>query len=161
SGDGTTGTPENEVFNSAMQNTLYFWDGGSASGGKCFNQDTMYDGCQLGFGIYRKPTVKLTNTYAFSENEFATSYDYAQAPASRTLQYFFRSFFALGNGTYLVWDRIRSTSANHIKQLRWHLSNASTPAVGLNNVSSTTGSSKIVIQTLLPSSATVTLVRNL
>jgi len=160
-GDGTTGTPENIAQNSAMQSTLYYWDGGSAAGGKCFDQHDSYDGCQLGFGIYRPPIQRITSKFAFSENEFATSYDYAQIPRDRTLQYFFRAFAALGNGTYVVWDRVQSTRASHIKQLRWQLSAASTPNLSGNTIESTVGSSKIFIKTLLPASPKIHLVRNL
>ena len=160
-GDGTTGTPENIAQNSAMQSTLYFWDGGSAAGGKCFNQDASYDGCQLGFGIYRPPIQKLTSHFAFTENDFSTSYDHAQIPANRTLQYFFRAFAALGNGTYVVWDRVQSTRASHIKQLRWQLSAASTPRLRASTIESTVGSSKIFIKTLLPASPQINIVRNL
>ena len=159
-GDGTAGTPENIAQNSAMQSTLYFWDGGSAAGGKCFDQNYNYDGCQLGFGIYRPPILRLTSRFAFTENEFATSYDYEQVPRKRTLQYFFRAFAALGDGVYVVWDRVQSTSDRHIKQLRWHLSAASTPEVSGSTIESTVGSSKIVIETLLPPSPVIRIVRN-
>jgi hypothetical protein len=144
-----------------MQSTLYYWDGGSAAGGKCFNQDSIYDGCQLGFGIYRPPIQKLTSKFAFTESNFATSYDYAQIPANRTLQYFFRAFAALGNGVYVVWDRVQSTSASHTKQLRWQLSAASTPNLSGDTIESRVGSSKIFIKTLLPKSPKINIVRNL
>ena len=159
-GDGTTGSPENSTQVSSMESTLYFWDGGTTAGGRCFDQ-VNYDGCQLGFGIYKAPIQKLSKDYAFTENNFATSYDYWQVPASRTLQYFFRSFMALGDGTYVVWDRIQSTSATHTKQLRWHLSAASTPNLNGDTVDSTVGSSKIFIKTVLPASPAVSVVRNL
>jgi len=160
-GDGTTGTPENIAQNSAMQSTLYYWDGGSAAGGKCFDQNSSYDGCQLGFGIYRAPIQKLASNFAFTENNFATSYDYAQIPGNRTLQYFFRAFAALGNGTYVVWDRVQSTDARHIKQLRWQLSAASAPDLSSDTIESTVGSSRIFIKTLLPAPPHINIVRNL
>jgi hypothetical protein len=160
-GDGTTGTPENYAQNSAMQSTLYYWDGGSAAGEKCFDQNSSYDGCQLGFGVYRPPIRRLTPRLAYIENEFATSYDYAQIPANRTLQYFFRAFAALGDGIYVVWDRVQSTSASHIKQLRWQLSAESVPSLSGSTIKSTVGSSNIFIQTLLPPSPKINIVRNL
>ena len=159
-GDGTHGSPEMETYNGGLANTLYFFDGGASSGAKCFNQDYNYDGCQTGFGIYKSPKVKLTPNGGFSENEFATAYDYAQAPAARTLQYFFRAFVPLGDGVYVVWDRIRSTSASHTKQIRWQLSSASTPVASGGVVTSTVGGSKIFVDTVLPASARVALVRN-
>jgi hypothetical protein len=136
---------------------LYFWDGGT----KCFTQNEIYDGCQTGFGQYRAPKVTLASDYAFVENDFATAYDYAQIPSQRTLQSFTRAFIALGDGQYVCWDRIQSTSATHTKQLRWHLSSDSTPIVTGNQVTSTVGNSKLTITTLLPASASTALVRNL
>jgi hypothetical protein len=160
-GDGTVGSPENGAQSSAMQSTLYFWDGGTTNGGKCFNQDATYDGCQLGFGIYKSPIIKLTPDFAFMQNDFATSYDFTQVPAARTLQYFFRSFLSLGDGTYIVWDRAQSTSATHTKQLRWHLSAATIPNLNGDTIVSTVGNSKIFIKTLLPASPRISIVRNL
>jgi hypothetical protein len=160
-GDGTTGSPENGEQDSGKESTLYFWDGGTTGGGRCFNQDATYDGCQTGFGIYKAPIQKLTTNYAFTQNDFATSYDFFQVPASRTLQYFLRSFVALGNGAYIVWDRAQSTSASHTKQLRWQLSAASTPTLSGDTITSTVGSSQIFIKTLLPASPNVAIVRNL
>ena len=159
-GDGTTGTPENIAQNSAMQSTLFYWDGGPAEGGKCFDQNSSYDGCQLGFGIYRPPVQRLTPTFAFIENDFASSYDYVQIAARRTLQYFLRACAALGDGVYVVWDRVQSTSAGHIKQLRWQLSAESVPILSGNTIESTAGSSKIFIKTLLPESPKIKIVRN-
>ena len=156
-GDGTHGSPQTELYDAAHANTLYFYDGHV----KCFDQDYKYDGCQMGFGIYKAPKVRLTASTAFAENEFATAYDYAQSPSARTLQYFFRSFVPLGDGVYVVWDRIRSTSASHTKQIRWQLSSASVPTVTGSLITSTVGASKIYVNTLLPASARVSLVRNL
>jgi hypothetical protein len=159
-GDGTTGSPELDWAGSAYANTLYFWDGGDTAGGRCFTSAT-YEGCQTGFGIYKAPLQKLTKDYAFVQNDFATAYDYFQIPDKRTLQYFFRSFVALGDGVYVVSDRIRSTSATHTKQIRWQLSSASTPVVSGSLITSTVGASKLFVNTVLPASARVALVRNL
>jgi hypothetical protein len=159
-GDGTNGNPQLDWMSAAYANTLYFWDGGSVAGANCFNQDYAYDGCQTGFGIYKSPIVNLTANYAFAQNEFATAYDYNQNPAKRTLQYFFRSFIAMGNGTYVVWDRIQSTSSTHTKQIRWQFSSASMPVVSNQTIASTVGSSRITAVTLLPPSASIALVRN-
>ncbi len=158
-GDGTSGSPELALMGNAYANTLYFWDGGDTAGGRCFT-GPAYEGCQTGFGIYKAPIQKLTNDYAFAQNEFATAYDYYQLPDKRTLQYFFRSFVALGDGVYVISDRIRSTSGSHTKQIRWQLSSASTPAVSGSVITSTAGSSKLFVNTVLPASARVALVRN-
>ncbi len=159
-GDGINGDPELSETHSALANTLYFWDGGDGAGGRCFSQEGTYNGCQLGFGIYKAPIQKLAPDYAFAQNDFATAYDYYQVPSGRTLRYFFRSFLALGDGTYVVWDRIQSTSASHVKQIRWNLSSASTPVRAGNIISSVVGSSKIFVNTLLPAAAQINLTRN-
>jgi hypothetical protein len=159
-GDGSTGNPQLDYYHSAKANTLYFWDGGSKGGGRCFDQSVSYDGCQTGFGVYKPPVQKISALFAFGQNEFASSYDYAQVPSARTLTYFFRTFVAFQNGAYVVWDRIQSTSASHTKQLRWQLSAASTPTVNGAIVTSTVGSSRLFVDTMLPASPKVQLVRN-
>jgi hypothetical protein len=160
-GNGEVGWPSFSVMAASHASTLYFWDGGTPTGAKCFTQDEIYDGCQTGFGQYRQPKTTLAADYAYAENDYASAYDYAQVPSQRTLQSFVRVFVALGDGQYIVWDRIQSTSAGHTKQLRWQLSSASTPTLFGNQVTSTVGASKLTLTTLLPPGAQTVLVRNL
>jgi hypothetical protein len=166
-GDGLAGSPENEYYDPSMANTLFFWDGGLSAGlGNCFNQGVggNYDGCQQLYGKYVQANTKIgtSSAWVFGENDLAGAYDGpSNTPAQRTLNYLFRAFFALGDGTYVVFDRAKSTSASHTKKELWHLPQSPTIDAAAQTATITQGSSKLTIKTLLPVNASLQSVQNI
>ncbi len=153
--DGLTGTPDLEgPTKSAFASTLFYWDGGTGSGGQCFTQDDSYTGCQGFWGRPAAQKVKLASAYGYVEADHTNAYDFNNIPASRTLTAWFRSYMSLGAGNYVVWDRIRSTATTTTKDIRWQLQGATggTPSVSGQVVSDSVGSSKLYIEALNTSS---------
>jgi len=161
-GDGSTGSPpEMDDTSGASANTLYFNDGTLANGGACWTGD-VYNGCQLVNETYSPPKAKVTAAYAFGENNFSSNYQGNNNPSPSNLKYFLRNFTAMGDGVYVVQDRVRSANTSDIKQIRWHLSSLNAPSVSNGVIMSVVRNSQIFIKPLLPgSSPAIALNRNL
>lgn len=168
--DGTSGDPSLGYTTAPYTNTMNYWDGGQSPGpGRCYSypngylQNDTYFGCQLGQGKYIAPTAKLASTYAYAvTGNLATAYDYDSnaSPTLRTEQYSFRTFAALGNGTYVVLDRVQSTASEHLKEFRWHIPATNAPVLSAQTSTTTLGASQIALTTLLPASATIAVERD-
>ena len=160
--DGTDGSPTFALDSSAGANTLYFLRASDGEGPDGFDSAPgLYEGGQLGGfrGIYITPKVKVGTTYAYAEGEFSTIYDFSGTLAAKEVQYFFRAFVAAGHGVYVVWDRIKSSSGNDVKQIRWHLPGENAPAESAGLVSSVIGASKVYLSPLLPAAASISVAR--
>lgn len=153
---GDTGSPQGQSTASRDANTLYFWDGGI----NCWAQgDNTYDGGQNGFGGYEAPLVEQTSSYTFARNDMAGNYS-VSAKTARTLLYFFRDYLAVGDGVFIVADRIKATSSAFTKRLHWHFAALNMPVLSGDTVSSVVNSSKLYVKTLSPAAASIALVRN-
>lgn len=150
---GTVGSPYNFTAQSKYANVLYYDDQG-----QYFYTGAGNSG-QQGIGyVAVDPTYKVASTYAYEQNDLSSSggaYDRAvddgPDPANRTVQYWYRTFAAMGDGTYFVLDRVKSLAATgvaHVRELRWHLNSANAPVVASGVISSVVGSSKLFIAPL-------------
>ncbi len=162
--DGVAGEPEYDFFDTSMSNTLYFFDGGyNGSTQWCFTQGigSAYDGCQLFYGVYKPGITRLTSAYGFGEADLAGAYHYTGVPQSAwSLNYWFRAFTALGNGVYVIFDRVKSTSAAHTKHFNWHFPGTTAPTLAGGAATLTFNTSKIGLTSVLPASRTLTAVQN-
>jgi hypothetical protein len=152
---GTIGTPGIFVTNSALASTLYFSDNG-----EYFPTGPSYYGGQGVWGKYVAPSYKLAADHAYASVDVTNSYDYNYNPTQRSLRYFYRSVVAMGDGTFVVWDQIKALKSSYVKHLRWHLSSLGTPSKNGNIVSNIVASSAVFIDSVLPASPNVSIVRN-
>src|SRR5262249_23446616 len=79
-----------------------------------------------------------------------------------SLTYFYRTFVAIGDGTFVTFDRVRVNSSTYNKHLRFHMSGAagSPTLLGGNTLKQTVGGSAIFIKTLLPAAPTINILQN-
>jgi len=149
-------------------NTFFFYDNGeSVNGGPCY---AGYYGCQGSWAPYNNPTPITTANanYVYAEGQLSSAYHGKlpgltphPLPANVTLLYYIRAWLAVGDGTFVVWDRVQAKKtmndgSNYIGNIRWHFGTG-TPAVSNGVISSTVGSSKLFIKPLVPSGASPTI----
>lgn len=113
-------------------------------------------------------TVKQTPDYTYALSQLTGAYDQQPGKISatnRTLRSYYRTFVWIGDGYFVVKDRAISKAAvagTYEKLLFWHLSPNTSPAwtdpkvAGSRVTTATVGSSKLVIDTLLPASPVIT-----
>src|ERR1035437_6816920 len=159
-GDGVIGSPS--IFTSGMQpayaSTLYC-DSGSAYY-PCVNTTGNVNGGQGPWGKYTAP-LATRESLGYVLADVTTAYDQPYNATTRALRYWYRETLAMGDGTQIVWDRVKMLNSTYLKHLRWQLSSAGTPTKTGNVVSNVVGSSAIFIDPVLPASPTVNIVRNL
>jgi hypothetical protein len=158
--DGVTGTPQADDIANWHSNTLFYWDGGT----DCLNQTdstSAYAGCQGYWGTLNTIKHKEGTGFAFQESPIQTAYN-NNIPAT-TITAYTRSFVSI-SGIAFIFDRITAPSTS-TRMLEWHtaaLNTATVPgnatALSLSGTigTATVGSSKLWIDTLLPSSPTIT-----
>lgn len=115
--------------------------------------------------------TKQAVTYTYALSNLTGAYDLkasSASPTNRTLRSYYRTFVWLGDGYYVVKDRAISKAARagvstYEKMLFWHLSPNTTPlwtdpsVVGSRVTTAPNGTSKLVIDTLLPTSPSLTI----
>ena len=122
-------------------------------------------------GVPDVMAAKQTSNFSYTLSQLTGAYD--QVPGklnttNRTLRSYYRTFVWMGGGYFVVKDRAISHAARagvstYDKLLFWHLSPGTTPAWTAPTVSgsrvttATIGSSKLVIDTLLPASPSLTI----
>jgi hypothetical protein len=169
----SNGCQSNQGFGAGYYNTLYFWDnaeGHALDSGGTTCADYYYYGCQSFYAGYDVPTpISTANAnYVYSEGNIGPAYHGKNAlaqqvplPAGATVQYVIRGHVAMGDGTFVVWDRsqmkrnINDVTTGYQGNVRWHMGLlTATPAIAGNVISNVVGSSKIYIASFLPSGAT-------
>lgn len=163
--DGVTGSPTSGGdLSSWMVNTLAYDDQNT----EC-RTETRFHGCQNGLGqastmaLYTNSVVHNEGTgWAFQESDLLPGYSGKTTPAT-TITNYHRSFVNIG-GISFVFDRITAPSTSG-RTLYWHMPNLSS-ATPPGNASATSlvgalgtvtvGASKLWIDTLLPTSPTIT-----
>src|ERR1017187_650333 len=162
--------PENDGLANGYFNTFFFYDNGEGSATNCYS-GSYYYGCQGLWSPYNNPIPLSTANanYVYAEGVLSAAYHgqypgygpYSSLPAAITMQYYIRGWVAVGDGTFVVWDRAQAKKtmndgSNYIGNIRWHLP-TTTPTVAGNTVSSVTGSSKLYISSFLPSGSEPTI----
>jgi MYXO-CTERM domain-containing protein len=134
---------------SSWTNTLFADDG---AGGYLFD-DPTYVGGQLGFSDNQpylvsqnndSTYVKLDATHAYEDNHYPDNWD------NRSVTQFVRNYAFFAPGNIVVYDRVRvkATSVNY--DLRFYFNSNSVPTVANAVATSTVGSSKLFMHTVLP-----------
>ena len=122
-------------------------------------------------GVPDVMAVKQTSNFSYTLSQLTGAYD--QTPSklnvnNRTLRSYYRTFVWIGDGYFIVKDRAishaaRSGVSTYDKLLFWHLTPGTTPVwtdptiSGSRVTTGTVGSSKLVIDTLLPASPSLTI----
>jgi hypothetical protein len=157
--DGVIGSPN--IFTSGADSgytsSLYCDAGGAyfpcTSVGK-------YWGGQGQWGKYVAPLAQK-ESLGYVLADVTNAYDNPYNATTRALRYWYRETVAMGDGTVIVWDRVKMLNTTYLKHLRWQLSSAGTPTKTGNVASNVVGSSAIFIAPVLPASPSVNIVRNL
>jgi hypothetical protein len=154
---GWAGSPDFFTTTSDMASTLYFDDLGDY-----LRTGVQYMGGQQFTGKPNSPKLSLSPNYAYASADLSSAYDLATPVASkRTLSYYYRTFVAIRDGTYLVLDRVSVLKPTYTKKLRFHLNpSGGAPVQNGNVVSSTVGASQVYINPLFPSTTSVSVVQN-
>jgi hypothetical protein len=169
-GNGTSET----LLGNGYFNTFFFWDNGETAllGGDatCF-PTSYYYGCQAAYSDYNTaPPISTANSnYVYTGSNLSMAYHggfphlypYPLSSTPIDLYYYFRDFMALGDGAFVVWDRVQSKKpmndgVNFTGNIRWNFP-TNTPTISGNTASAVVGGSKIYISSFLPSGATPTL----
>ena len=146
---GVGGNPQTFGLSSWRANTLFFNDFG----------EYMYTGNAYvgGQGIWGNNAVLAYDhgdNYLYSKADLTTAYEKRpgrERTASRSLQSFIRSFIALGDKYFVVWDRITAFKPSYAKKVFWHFNpTGGVPVRSGKLVQSTIGDSTLFIKTLLP-----------
>lgn len=175
-GDGSKGPYEDPYGRVWRSSSLYFHDRGDyllpntyyLGGGQ--PNAVNSEGYRLGIwaGVSQLKAKKLTATYAYAKTDLTSGWDksnWSQNTMDRTLRHFFRSFAWLGGGYFVIYDRIEAKAASPMydKRLFWHLPPNTSPSpwmrpaiTGNEVISATVGKSKLVLNTVMPKSATTT-----
>lgn len=174
--NGNTGSaPAQQEFGVVWRaNALHFDDRGAYNEGagtgifQGGGNATSVDGSGRRMGVYAgvpsRKAVILSTTRAYAKTDLTSGYDgdaSQQNSTNRTLRYWWRSFAWLGDGYYFVYDRVQTKSAspNYAKKMFWHFPPNTTPNWTLPTVtgnlveSGTVGSSRLVLDTVLPATA--------
>jgi hypothetical protein len=158
-GDGVTGSPN--IFTSGLKSgytsSLYCDSLGAYF--PCTSSGSYWGG-QGAWGKYTPPLAQK-DSIGYVLADVTNAYDRDYNPTTRAVRYWYRETLAMGDGTQIVWDRVKMLDAAYTKHLRWQLSSAGTPAKTGNVVSNVVGSSAIFIAPVLPVSPSVKIVRNL
>jgi hypothetical protein len=119
--------------------------------------------------------VKQTPQYTFAHSNLTGAYDQTATrinAAARTMRSYYRTFVWMGDGYFVVRDRAQSKPARagvatYDKLLFWHLPPNTSPQPwtdpemqGTRVTSAPVGSSRLVIDTLQPARASITLARD-
>jgi hypothetical protein len=150
-----SGSPSSIDIANVHLNTMSYWDQGT----NCLNQ-TTYNGCQ---GYWAQPnTVKHNEGTGFAFQEAPLENAYYNSTHAKTLSSYTRSWVNI-NDISFVFDRITAPLTS-VRLLEWHtpaLTSASPAgiarALSLSGglATATVGSSKLWIDTLIPSSPTI------
>ena len=152
------------------RNTLFYWDGGASEGrnpanSSCLEQTYQYAGCQGFWGALNPlipPKHKEGIGWTFQEANLTRAY--GNNYGLTTITDYVRSFVNVGGDISFVMDRISSPSYS-TRKLTWHTPalRTATPSgiataihVAGSIASVTVGSSKLWIDTLLPTSPIIT-----
>lgn len=136
--DGVAGMPQAFDLRSKETNTLWYnnpWD-------------ANYDGGQGWWGSQTGSVLDYKEDPAYVYNRADLTSAYTHIPTG--LVSFKRSFVDLRTGTVLVFDRVTAGDPTHLKKLVWHVNPHGPRTLSGNRFSTTIGSSKLTIQTLLP-----------
>jgi hypothetical protein len=115
--------------------------------------------------------TKQTSDYTYALSQLTGAYDQSAGAinaTNRTLRSYYRTFVWIGDGYFVVKDRAISKAARagvstYDKLLFWHLSPNTTPSwtdpvvSGSRVTSATVGTSKLVVDTLLPANPVLTI----
>jgi len=142
-------------------NTLFYWDQGTS----CLSQTSsngQYAGCQMFWGLKNDTTIKHKEGTGYVFQEAPLTNAYLSTNSLTTIRDYVRSFISILDIDFVL-DRI-SAPPTSVRNLEWHtpaLDKAPVPgiasAISVNGAvaSVTLGSSKLWIDTLLPTSPTV------
>ena len=114
-----------------------------------------YRGGQGVWGVDSAQTYETGSGYAYKKVDLTSAYDLLGAS---TLRLFVRSFVSLMDGTFVVFDRIRSANATDEKTLYFHFNPTGKPQVSGNTLMSTVGESRLFLKTLLPANPLIKVV---
>jgi hypothetical protein len=145
---GVFGTPQAFDLRSWRGNTLFADDFGDY----LFDGDD-YLGGQGYWGTSRVLAQDGGPDFGYIKTDLTAAYSVgARKPwASRSVRHFYRSFLSMGNGVVLVFDRMQSLKANHVKKLYFHVNpTGGPPAIAQTTASIRAGRSALFIRTLMP-----------
>jgi hypothetical protein len=166
SGQPSTNTGGN-LYGNWNRNTLFYYDG--ATDCADYTMNLYYTGCQGFAGQSNSSTLKHKEGtgFVFQEADLRTAY-YNQSQLT-TITSYWRTFVSIGGDICFVFDRISAPSTS-TRTLYWHTpalttatapGNATATSISGTVATVTVGASKLWIDTLLPTSPTITRVDGL
>ena len=145
---GDSGTPQAFDLRSWRGNTLFVDDFG----------DYLFTGADYlgGQGYWGASRILAQDggaEFAYMKTDLTTAYSIGDRKPwdARSVRSFHRSFFSMGNGVVVVFDRIRVLKARYVKKLYFHVNPAGgPPAIVGDTAAIRAGRSALFIRTLLP-----------
>ena len=114
-----------------------------------------YQGAQGFWGTKNIIAYEETPDYVYKKSDLTSAYNLQGAVA---LKSFVRSFVSVGNGNFLLSDRIEAGNATDEKKLYFHFNRNGIPKVNGNVVTSTVGESRLFVKTMLPANPVILVV---
>lgn len=147
-----------EADATAAANTLWLNDFGDFQ-----NDYYLYSGGQGFWGKDEIVADEQNDTYSYVRGDLSTAYNRSADPADqvgRPIEYFYRSFLYLRSANlFISYDQVKAKNSTnplgqYHKHIRWHF--PTQPAINGKRVQVSQGASRLYLDTLLPSSASIT-----
>jgi hypothetical protein len=135
--DGWGGNPSAYDGRSWRANTLFYQNPWGPN----------YQGSQGFWGTKAILAYEESPDYVYKKADLTSAYDLQGASSLRS---FVRSFVSLGNGNFLLSDRVQAANATDEKKLYFHFNRNGIPQISGNVVTSTVGESRLFVKTMLP-----------
>lgn len=127
-------------------NTLFYDD----SATNCY-ATRRYAGCQMFWGTTSVLGHKEAATYTYARADLTPAYDQnQQVVGNRTLTLYHRTFASIGGEVFFVLDRVNVDQSSRVRKLQWHFQPTSTTTAEGDTITSSIGSSKMVLKTVFP-----------
>jgi len=106
-----------------------------------------YRGAQGYWGTSEILAYEESPDYVYKKADLTSAYNLQGAASLRS---FIRTFVSLGDGTFLLADRVHAGNATDEKTLYFHFNRNGIPKIAGNVVTSTVGDSRLFVKTVLP-----------